>query len=41
MKWFTEQVSADEIENVTDEMLENIISGGGVGQGATGVIFCE
>ena len=39
LRWFGEQVHADEIENVTDEMLEKIVSGGD--QKATGVIFCE
>ena len=42
LKWFTEQVAADEIENVTDEMLERIVSGDAPGgHKATGVIFCE
>ena len=42
LKWFTEQVAADEIENVTDEMVERIVSGEAAdGQKATGVIFCE
>ena len=42
LKWFTEQVTADEIENVTEEMVEKIVSGDSVGgQKATGVIFCE
>ena len=39
LRWFGEQVHADEIENVTDEMLEKIVSSGD--QKATGVIFCE
>ena len=39
LRWFGEQVHADEIENVTDEMLEKIVSGGD--QKPTGVIFCE
>ena len=42
LKWFTEQVNTDEIENVTDEMVDNIVAGGGGGNHkATGVIFCE
>ena len=43
LKWFTEQVNTDEIENVTDEMVDNIVAGGGGGGNhkATGVIFCE
>ena len=40
LRWFGEQVRDDEIENVTDEMLEKIVSGDS-DQKATGVIFCE
>ena len=39
LRWFGEQVRDDEIENVTDEMLEKIVSTGD--QKTTGVIFCE
>ncbi len=38
LDWLVEQVEGDEIEDVTDEMLNKMIRGE---QGGTGAIFCE
>ncbi len=38
LKWLTDQVDGDEIEDVTDEMLDKLVNGDLEG---TGTVFCK